>query len=52
MVIFEQTTILYSVLQDKETDFQYEISKIESFNIFVISLRSNVKYLQFPNAVV
>ena len=36
--ILEQSSILYSILQSRETDFSYGISRIERFKNFVSSL--------------
>ena len=45
--ILEQSSIVYSILQDKETDFQYGMSRVERFKIFVTSLRTDAKYSEF-----
>ena len=44
--ILEQS-IVYSILQDKETDFQYGMTRVERFKIFVTSLRTDAKYSEF-----
>ena len=42
--ILEQSSILYSILQDKKTDFQYGMTRVERFKTFVTSLRTDAKY--------
>ena len=42
--ILEQSSILYSILQDKETDFQYGLARVERFKTYVSSLRTDAKY--------
>ncbi|XP_046864161.1 uncharacterized protein LOC124458112 [Xenia sp. Carnegie-2017] len=44
--ILEQSSILYSILQDKDTDFHYLVSRIERFKAFVASLRNDTEYCQ------
>ena len=39
--ILEQSSILYSILQSRETDFSYGTSRIERFKNFVSSLRTD-----------
>ena len=45
--ILEQSSILYSILQDKKTDFQYGMTRVERFKTFVTSLRTDAKYSEF-----
>ena len=40
-MILEQSSILYSILQSRETDFNYGIGRIERFKSFVSSLRTD-----------
>ncbi|XP_046848843.1 zinc finger MYM-type protein 1-like isoform X2 [Xenia sp. Carnegie-2017] len=44
--ILEQSSILYSILQDKDTDFHYGVSRVERFKAFVASLRNDTEYCQ------
>ncbi|XP_046857939.1 uncharacterized protein LOC124451365 isoform X1 [Xenia sp. Carnegie-2017] len=44
--ILEQSSILYSILQDKDTDFHYGMSRFERFKAFVASLRNDTEYCQ------
>jgi hypothetical protein len=50
--ILEQSSILYSILQDKETDFQYGMTRVERFKTFVTSLRTDAKYSEFYDKAV
>ena len=36
--IFEQPSILYAVLQGRETDFNYGMRKVENFKLFLASI--------------
>ena len=45
--ILEQSSILYSILQSRETDFSYGISRIERFKNFVSSLRTDEGFSNF-----
>ena len=45
--ILEQSSILYSILQSRETDFSYGISRIEGFKNFVSSLRTDEGFSNF-----
>ena len=45
--ILEQSSILYSILQSRETDFSYGISRIEHFKNFVSSLRTDEGFSNF-----
>ena len=45
--ILELSSILYSILQDKQTDFNYGVTRIERFKTFVSSLRSNEEFAKF-----
>ena len=45
--ILEQSSILYSILQSRETDFNYGISRIERFKSFVSSLRTDEDFSNF-----
>ena len=45
--ILEQSSIVYSISQDKETDFQYGMTRVERFKMFVTSLRTDAKYSEF-----
>ncbi|XP_046857097.1 uncharacterized protein LOC124450449 isoform X3 [Xenia sp. Carnegie-2017] len=44
--ILEQSSILYSILQDKDADFHYGMSRFERFKAFVASLRNDTEYCQ------
>ncbi len=50
--IFEQSSILYSILQGKDTDFQYGMTRVERFKTFVTSLRTDAKYSEFYDKTV
>ena len=50
--ILEQSSIVYSILQDKETDFQYGMTRVERFKTFVTSLRTDAKYSEFYDKAV
>ncbi|CAB3981727.1 zinc finger MYM-type 1-like isoform X1 [Paramuricea clavata] len=50
--ILEQSSILYSILQDKKTDFQYGMTRVERFKTFVTSLRTDAKYSEFYDKAV
>jgi hypothetical protein len=50
--ILEQSSILYSILQDKETDSQYGMTRVEIFKTFVTSLRTDAKYSEFYDKAV
>ena len=50
--ILEQSSILYSILQDKETDFQYGLARVERFKTNVSSLRTDAKYSDFYDQAV
>ena len=43
----EQSSILYSILQSRETDFNYGVSRIERFKNFVFSLRTDGGFSNF-----
>ena len=45
--ILEQSSILYSILQSRETDFNYGVSRIERFKNFVFSLRTDGDFSNF-----
>ena len=45
--ILEQSSILYSILQDRQTDFNYGVIRIERFKTFVSSLRSDETFAKF-----
>ena len=45
--ILGQSSILYSVLQGRQTDFNYGMTKIERFKTFVSSLRSDEAFDEF-----
>ena len=45
--ILERSSILYSILQDKQTDFNYGVTRIERFKTFVSSLRSDEEFAKF-----
>ncbi|XP_046860969.1 zinc finger MYM-type protein 1-like [Xenia sp. Carnegie-2017] len=42
----KQSSIRYSILQDKDTDFHYGVSRVERFKAFVASLRNDTEYCQ------
>ncbi|XP_046864376.1 uncharacterized protein LOC124458396 isoform X2 [Xenia sp. Carnegie-2017] len=44
--ILEQSSILYSILQDNFTDFHYGMSRFERFKAFVASLKNDTEYCQ------
>ena len=46
-MILEQSSILYSILQSRETDFNYGVSRIEHFKNFVFSLRTDGGFSNF-----
>ena len=50
--ILEQSSILYSILQDKQTDFNYGVTRIERFKTFVSSLRSDEEFVKFHQEAV
>jgi hypothetical protein len=45
--ILEQSSILYCILQDTQTDFNYGVSRIERFKTFVSSLRTDEDFAEF-----
>jgi hypothetical protein len=45
--ILGQSSILYSVLQGRQTDFNYGMTKTERFKTFVSSLRSDEAFDEF-----
>lgn len=45
--ILKQSSILYSILQDRQTDFNYGITKIEKFKDFLSSLRTDDAFAEF-----
>jgi hypothetical protein len=45
--ILEQSSIFYSILPDKEIDFQYGMTRVERFKILITSLRTDAKYSEF-----
>ncbi len=45
--ILEQSSILYSILQDRQTDFNYDVTRIERFKTFVSSLRTDETFVKF-----
>lgn len=50
--ILEQSSIVYTILPDKETDFQYGMTRIERVKTFVNSLRTDAKYSEFYNEAI
>ncbi|XP_046859363.1 uncharacterized protein LOC124452792 [Xenia sp. Carnegie-2017] len=50
--ILEQSAILYSILQDKDTDYHYGMSRFERFKAFAASLRNDTEYCQVYNLAV
>ncbi|XP_046854714.1 uncharacterized protein LOC124447756 isoform X2 [Xenia sp. Carnegie-2017] len=50
--ILEQSSKVYFILQDKDTDFHYGVSRVERFEAFVASLRNDTVYCQVYNLAV
>ena len=42
--IFEQSSILYAILQGRETDFNYGMRKVENFKSFLGSIRNDEEF--------
>ncbi len=42
--IFEQSSILYAILQGRDTDFSYGMRKVENFKSFLGSIRNDAKF--------
>ena len=50
--IFEQSSILYAILQGRETDFNYGMRKVENFKSFLGSIRNDVEFdMNYQKAV-
>ena len=41
--IFEQSSILYAILQGRDTDFSYGMCKVENFKSFLVSIRNDTE---------
>jgi hypothetical protein len=51
-IIFEQSSILYAILQGRETDFNYGMRKVENFKSFLGSIRNDVEFdMNYQKAV-
>ena len=44
--IFEQSSILYAILQGRETDFNYGMRKVENFKLLLASIRNDTEFNQ------
>ena len=42
--IFGQSSILYAILQGRETDYKYGMCKVENFKSFLASIRSDGEF--------